>query len=170
MNDRLKIRVWDKVYENYWKEEEVYENIQWLLYPDDDNINNVVIEQCTGVHGKNGKLIYEGDLLRLSIYECVQDELFAVEDLRSFFFLLDKEYPFDVTNNDWEVVGNIHENEELLKAEKKALQNDIKEIFEEVKAMSKDLSKDGNKCIKCGARADRITINYDYICPDCRRA
>ena len=115
MNDRLKIRVWDKVYEIYWTEEEVYENIQWLLYPDNDNINNVVIEQCTGVHDKNGKLIYEGDLLRLSIYECVQDELFAVEDLRSFFFLLDKEYPFDVTNNDWEVVGNIHENKDLLK-------------------------------------------------------
>ena len=120
MNDRLKIRVWDKVKKRYWSEKEIRENLDWLFYPEDFKDGNyppycVVIERCTGVHDKNGKLIYEGDLLRLSIYECVQDELFAVEDLRSFFFLLDKEYPFDVTNNDWEVVGNIHENKDLLK-------------------------------------------------------
>ena len=110
--DRLKFRVWDNVYNLYWTDGEIEENAAWLLFPDNDNIHNVEIEQCTGVHGKNGKLIYEGDLVKLGGY--VQTELFVVEDLRSFFFLLDKEYPFDVSNNDWEVVGNIHENKESL--------------------------------------------------------
>lgn len=111
MTDRFNLRVWDKVYEHYWKEEEVYLNIQWLLYPDNDNINNVEVEQCTGIHDRKGKLVYEGDLLRYcSIDGYIQAELFVVEDLRSFFFLLDREDPYYAVA--WiEVVGNIHINE-----------------------------------------------------------
>ena len=70
--------------------------------------------QYTGLKDKNGKLVYEGDLLKLSIQGYVQDNLFVVEDLRSFFFLLDREDQYYAV--DWvEIVGNVHENPELLK-------------------------------------------------------
>lgn len=119
MNDRLKIRVWDKVYENYWKEEEVYENIQWLLYPDNDNINNVEIEQCTGLKDNNGTWVFEGDII------CLKGEKWRViwrdEDCAFFFASLKKAYHQPIFLDlfmmayDFEVIGNIHQNPEILK-------------------------------------------------------
>ena len=53
MNDRFKFRVWDKVFNHYWKDKEIKENAAWLLFPDNDNIENIDIEQCTGLKDKN---------------------------------------------------------------------------------------------------------------------
>lgn len=123
MTDRFKFRVWDK-------NEKTYSAIPYGNYALSDigelfwiesncdcsetNTEDYIVEQCTGLKDKNGKLIYEGDLLRLSIAGYVQAKLFVVEDLRSFFFLLDREDPYYAIS--WiEVIGNIHENEELLK-------------------------------------------------------
>lgn len=110
MTDRLKIRVWDKEYEIYWTEEEVYENIQWLLYPDNDNIDNVIVEQCTGLKDDNGKLIYEGDLVKLGGYGVCQ--VIRSDDTAEFMF---KNLNEDLREHvdtmllcDWEVIGNIH--------------------------------------------------------------
>ena len=144
MNDRLKIRVWDKYFKRYWTDEEVKNNIQWLLYPDNDNIKNVVIEQCTGLRDKNGKLIYEGDIIVISneypfydckntdgepvlnyigivkwIYNCWQYEYQCVNPKNSGISNginnLLNEFGFDDDEfSDFEIIGNIHENPELL--------------------------------------------------------
>ena len=63
MTDRFKIRVWDKEFNQYWTDEAIKENAAWLLFPDNDNIENIEIEQCTGLKDKNGKFIFEGDVL-----------------------------------------------------------------------------------------------------------
>lgn len=76
MSDRLKFRVWDKYFERYWTDEQVKNNIQWLLYPDNENIENVIIEQCTGLRDKNGKLIFENDLILVNniVYKVIYNK------------------------------------------------------------------------------------------------
>lgn len=72
------------------------------------------IEQCTGLKDKNGKLIYEGDIVLKSdgdIYEVFWDEKMLG------FYLQDKIVETVLYKGDVEVIGNIHENADLLENE-----------------------------------------------------
>ena len=116
MTDRFKFRVWDKEFNKYWTDEEIKENAAWLLFPDNDNIENIEIEQCTGIKDKNGKPVFEGDIL--SDYDGFK---FLVRwnafELRYVFIPISKNNSedLDIYPNECELVGNIHENEELLR-------------------------------------------------------
>ena len=116
MTDRFKIRVWDKEFNQYWTDEAIKENAAWLLFPDNDNIENIEIEQCIGIKDKNGKPIFEGDIL--SDYDGFK---FLVRwnalELKYVFIPISKNNSedLDIYPNECELVGNIHENEELLK-------------------------------------------------------
>lgn len=116
MTDRFKFRVWDKEFKQYWTDEEIKENAAWLLFPDNDNIENIEIEQCTGIKDKNGKPVFEGDIL--SDYDGFK---FLVRwnalELKYVFIPISKNNSedLDIYPNECELVGNIHENEELLR-------------------------------------------------------
>lgn len=127
MNDRLRLRLrlrfWDKEERQYLKPS-FFDSI-WFdkdggihvgCYSDIvgkvvDYTNDVDIEQCTGLSDKNGKLIYEGDILLL------HNNKFEVENnnITVFFKCLTDEYthidPMDFDYNESEIIGNTHENQ-----------------------------------------------------------
>lgn len=79
----------------------------------------VNLMQYTGLKDKNGKEIYEGDILRIknSLIELEGEVIWDTIDLS--FEVYDKENDCKemlwYTNKEFEVLGNIYENPELLK-------------------------------------------------------
>ena len=98
---------------------------EWWCYPaGEDEPLDVEIELPTGLKDKNGKEIYMGDILKFRgrFYEVVFDDYgqFCLDNKK--YHWLENRYSFNSVNI-WkgdeilvEVIGNIHENPELLEA------------------------------------------------------
>lgn len=117
--DRFRFRHWCKKEKMYCYDSERMSAVILSTTPD-----NIIPEQCTGLKDKNGKLIYDNDLIKIN------DELYrvAVDDFGCRTVILDnnpfteviewsdvvKKYYFYNRVNEIEVVGNIRENKDLL--------------------------------------------------------
>lgn len=83
-------------------------------------INPDTLGQFTGLRDKSGKEIYEGDILDVNYAD--EESRLEVRFVRGVFaFLwggnLDDEFPCNAPTHEWaEVVGNIHDNPELIKS------------------------------------------------------
>lgn len=88
------------------------------------NRDYLVFMQYTGLKDKNGKEIYEGDILERHEYWPIRIEYdkgcFMVRDLDKVRYnnlILNVPICNFESINDWKVIGNIYENPELLEGE-----------------------------------------------------
>ncbi len=79
------------------------------------SFNDIELMQYTGLKDKNRKEIYEGDIVKQNeiLYEIIYS------DADASFIQFSKEYNYisRINNEDLEVIGNIHDNKELLEVD-----------------------------------------------------
>lgn len=108
------------------KEKTLWERIDDETFPDCYSLIPDFIEQCTGLEDKNGKLIYEGDIIKRESKKNIQEVVFWCDELACFRLMsldfvkiigfskdIGLSYKF-IAIDDIEVIGNIHENPELV--------------------------------------------------------
>jgi uncharacterized phage protein (TIGR01671 family) len=139
MNDRFKFRFWhkptNKMIDCYgFNKDFVFgdtlDGIGTTYNP--AKFEDCILMQCTGLKDKNGKLIYEGDIVRLKAKNGMNFD-YAVK-YKNYCFILEyingrlkgtkardfaKQYaqPQKMYEHGYMVIGNIYENKDLLKCE-----------------------------------------------------
>ena len=120
-----KFRVWDTENKEMLKVQELdFEDtfyggrlsIRTDQYNDYFDIEDMILMQYTGLKDKNGKEIYEGDIIKCSFYP---DFIFEIKFTELCWYM--RKIPTsehinlsDVLYEDLEVIGNIYDNPELL--------------------------------------------------------
>lgn len=115
MSRELKFRCWNNCAREYIPQDELMNNFGDYLKEE-----HLYIEQYTGLEDQNGKEIYGGDIVQrddeegtVGIIEFDENEAkFVINDsgVKDDFDFFDR--------TEWGIIGNIHENPELLEGEK----------------------------------------------------
>ena len=115
----IKFRAWDKENEEMYDVAMIDVETGEVAYTDhptgynaDALLEQVELMQYTGLKDKNGKEIYEGDILK----DCDTREIKTVIWHKNCFILRDTKgfYQWTYFEDEHEVIGNIYENSDLL--------------------------------------------------------
>ena len=124
MYDRFKFRVW-RIKENCYNHQEPFptccmqENGLLAYFREEKQMQNYIVEQCTGLKDKNGNLIYEGDIVKDSLlgrkytvnWDCDNVQFEAIANVYDTEF--SEVYGLYVDSaKELEIIGNIHERKE----------------------------------------------------------
>lgn len=120
----LKFRAWSNEHHRYCDFVTLDEIGRWIGWIKTSGVFlttvDIVLEQSTGLKDKNGKAIYEGDLVSCGTIDGNPVGLVGFRTEFGCWEVLDPNHAFGGENfaeyycNEMEVVGNIHENPELL--------------------------------------------------------
>lgn len=95
--------------------QDVFFDDTWL---DTEDYEDIIVEQYTGLKDKNGKEIYEGDIMR---FDAIDYEIYWSSDFSGWHNRRTDKSERIYGSNSFEevtrfgsVIGNIHENKELL--------------------------------------------------------
>ncbi|CAB5226243.1 Conserved hypothetical protein CHP1671 [uncultured Caudovirales phage] len=126
MKRELKFRFWDVRNKKFIDEDPLYS--KWAVTLDGEPYNGkydhrydedeYIVQQYTGLKDKNGKEIYEGDILLCTFHNSTRNQKGIVEYFASSFIVnwMDQtDDSLDEVCADFEVIGNIFDNPELLK-------------------------------------------------------
>ena len=113
-----KYRAWDKETKTMNGMAEIYRNRnqEIELHPRDENI---ILMQSTGLKDKNGKEIFEGDVVKMAKDVYSEPTYYEVVRHRGGAYRLEsKQHGCELwlRHTDCDVVGNVYENKELLDA------------------------------------------------------
>ena len=114
VSDRFKFRFWNTIRNKY---EDTY-----CCSSRGMTLDYVVPEQCTGLRDKNGKLIYEGDVVHyvkhtnMGIGGDRYAKVFWWEAVQGFAIETTYGDYYGLQDYELEVIGNIHENPDLIES------------------------------------------------------
>ena len=119
----LKFRAWSNEHNRYCDLVTLIENGRWVGWIKGNGVylttTDIILEQYTGLEDKNGKEIYEGDIVGFKWTKRLYVVTYRIYD--ASFILENDEWEetihLSLDKDDFEVVGNIHENEYLLEEE-----------------------------------------------------
>ena len=120
-------RAWDKVSKKYREFDGMHDTmtinedgkVEYYNLQNGSGGDEYILEQFTGIKDRNGKMIFEGDIVHIDNYDEGWD---STVEFKGGAFAVDVEgREYDYTAIGWTeyeavVIGNIHDNPELLEA------------------------------------------------------